>query len=76
MSFKYCEEVKFELTDAFTWGVEKNKYDDFSIPLATDDETKTKIEDLVKKYDTKNPLYEKTLYLKAKAQSDKQKKEL
>ena len=76
---KDIEQVKFELTEAITWGVERNRNGGFSIPVSiNDDEVKSKIEDLVKKYNTKNPLYgrSKTLYLKSKRLSVKQEKNL
>lgn len=76
MSFNECEQVNFELTEAFTWGVKKDKYSGYSIPVVVDDETKTKIESLVEEHGTKNPFYGSTLYLKLKALSEKQKKVL
>ena len=81
MNFKDIETVKFELLDTITWGVEKNIRDGYSIPVSVDDdEVKTQINQLVKEHNTKNPLYgngpKKTLYLKSKLLSEKQKKEL
>ena len=65
----------------FTWGVEKNIRNGYSIPVSmNDDEVKTKIEELAKEHDAKSPLYgngeKKALYLKSKCLSEKQKKEL
>ena len=81
MNFKYIETVKFELTETITWGVEKNIRNGYSIPVSiNDDEVKTKIEELVKEHNAKSPLYghgeKKTLYLKSKCLSERQKKEL
>ena len=77
MSFNECEQVKFELTETFTWGGKKDKYSGYSIPVVVDDnETKTKIESLVEEHGAKNPLYGNTLYLKSKGLSEKQKKDL
>ena len=80
MSFKNIEQVKFELNETITWGVEKNKYGSFSISIPADDETKSKIENLVKEHNAKGPLYgrgdNKTLYLKSKNLSVKQKEDL
>ena len=81
MNFKDIENVKFELLNTITWGVEKNIRDGYSIPVSVnDDEVKTKIDQLAKKHNTKSPLYgngeKKTLYLKSKCLSEKQKKEL
>ena len=81
MNFKDIETVKFELIDTITWGVEKNIRNGYSIPVSVnDDEVKTKIEQLAKEHNTKSPLYgngeKKTLYLKSKCLSEKQKKEL
>ena len=83
MSFKgiEIETVKFELVETYTWGVEKNIRKGYSIPVSVnDEEVKSKIEELVKKYDAKDPLYgrgeEKTLYLRSKNLSSKQKEEL
>ena len=70
------EQVKFELLSALTWGVKKDKYGGYSIPVALDDETAERIEDLVQEHDTKSPLYGKTLYLKSKKLSEKQMSEL
>ena len=70
------EQVKFELPSALTWGVKKDKYGGYSIPVALDDETVERIENLVQEHDTKNPLYGKTLYLKSKKLSEKQMSEL
>ena len=81
MNFKDIEIVKFELLDTITWGVEKIIRDGYSIPVSVnDDEVKTKIDQLVKEHNTKNPLYgngpKKTLYLRSKLLSEKQKEEL
>ena len=81
MNFKDIETVKFELLDTITWGVEKNIRNGYSIPVSVnDDEVKTQIDQLVKEHNTKNPLYgngpKKTLYLKSKLLSEKQKEEL
>jgi hypothetical protein len=67
---------KFELPSALTWGVKKDKYGGYSIPVALDDETVERIEDLVREHGTKSPLYGKTLYLKSKKLSEKQMSEL
>ena len=71
------EEVKFNLTEAFTWGVTKNHYGSFSIPVVVNnDEDVQKIKNL-EKYQTKNPLYNSnTLYLKSERLSEKQEREL
>ena len=51
------EEVKFNLTEAFTWGVEKNHYGSFCIPVVVNnDEDVQKINNLVEKYQTKKPI--------------------
>ena len=81
MNFKDIEIVKFELPNTITWGVEKNIRDGYSIPVSVnDDEVKTKIDQLVEEHNTKNPLYgngpRRTLYLKSKRLSEKQKEEL
>ena len=81
MNLKDIENVKFELLDTITWGVEKNIRNGYSIPVSVnDDEVKTKIDQLVKEHNAKSPLYgngeKKTLYLKSKCLSEKQKKEL
>ena len=81
MNFKDIEIVKFELLDTITWEVEKNIRNGYSIPVSVnDDEVKTKIEELAKEHNAKSPLYgngeKKTLYLKSKCLSEKQKKEL
>ena len=81
MNFKGFETVKFELTDTITWGVERNIRNGYSIPVSVNDgEVKTKIDQLVKEHNTKNPLYgtggKKTLYLKSKLLTEKQKNEL
>ena len=81
MNFKDIENVKFELLDTITWGVEKNIRNGYSIPVSVnDDEVKTKIEELAKEHNAKSPLYgngeKKTLYLNSKCLSEKQKKEL
>jgi hypothetical protein len=75
-NLKTFEQVRFELPSALTWGVKKDKYGGYSIPVALDDETVERIEDLVQKHGTKNPLYGKTLYLKSKKLSEKQMSEL
>ena len=80
MSFKNIEQVKFELTETITWGVEKNRNGGFSIPVSIKDEVKSKIENLAKEHNAKNPLYDfgdnKTLYLKSKNLSAIQKEDL
>ena len=81
MNFKDIETVKFELVETITWGVERNIRNGYSIPVSVnDDEVKTKIEELAKEHNAKSPLYgngeKKTLYLKSKCLSEKQKKEL
>ena len=81
MNFKDIENVKFELLDTITWGVEKNIRNGYSIPVSVNDnEVKTKIDQLAKEHNTKSPSYgngeKKTLYLKSKCLSEKQKKEL
>jgi septal ring factor EnvC (AmiA/AmiB activator) len=65
-NLKKFEQVRFELPSALTWGVKKDKYGGYSIPVALDDETVERIEDLVQEHGTKSPLYGKTLYLKSK----------
>ena len=75
-NLKKFEQVRFELPSTLTWGVEKGKYEGYSIPVALDDETAERIEDLVQEHGTKNPLYGKTLYLKSKKLSEKQMSEL
>jgi hypothetical protein len=75
-NYAESEQVRFELPNAFTWGVKKDRYSGYSIPVVLDDETAGKIEGLVGKYGTKNPLYGKTLYLKVKNLSGKQMSEL
>ena len=76
MSFKEINKVKFELDCVFTWGVKKDKFNGFSIPVVLDDDNKEKIEDLVKEHGVKDPLYGNTLYLKLKKLTDKQRSEL
>ena len=80
MNFKDIETVKFELVETITWGVEKNIRNGYSIPVSVNDEVKSKIEELAKKHNAKSSLYghgeKKTLYLKSKCLSEKQKKEL
>lgn len=72
MALKSIETVKFELTETITWGVKRDEYGKYSIPVSVnDDEVRSKIEELVKKYGTKDPLYgygedQKTLYLKSR----------
>ena len=77
MNFKDIETVKFELLDTITWGVEKNIRNGYSIPVYI---PVSVIDQLVKEHNTKNPLYgngpKKTLYLKSKLLSEKQKEEL
>jgi hypothetical protein len=75
-NLKKFEQVRFELPGALTWGGEKDKYEGYSIPVALDDETAERIEDLVQEHGTKSPLYGKTLYLKSKKLSEKQMSEL
>jgi hypothetical protein len=75
-NYEEFEQVRFELSNAFTWGVKKDRYSGYSIPVVLDDETAGKIEGLVGKYGTKNPLYGKTLYLKVNKLSGKQMSEL
>ena len=75
MSFKELTEVKFELEQTITWGVKKDKYSGFSIPIIVDMETQETIESLVSEHKTKDPLYGNTIYLKTKGLSDRQKKE-
>jgi hypothetical protein len=75
-NLKKFEQVRFELPSALTWGVEKDKYEGYSIPVALDDETVERIENLVQEHGTKSPLYGKTLYLKSKKLSEKQMSEL
>jgi hypothetical protein len=70
------EQVRFELPNAFTLVVKKDRYSGYSVPVVLDDEAAGKIEGLVGKYGTKNPLYGKTLYLKVKNLSGKQMSEL
>ena len=79
MNFKDTETVEFELVERITWRVEKNIRNGYSIPVSVnDDEVKTKIEELAKEHNKKNPLYgngeKKTLYLKSKCLSEKQKR--
>lgn len=79
MNFTNIEQVKFELVEATTWGVDKNIYGGYSIPVSIDDdEVRFKIRDLVKKYNAKDPIYgfSNTLYLKSKNLSEKQKEDL
>ena len=58
MDFKNIENVKFELPETITWGVEKNIRNGYSIPVSVnDEEVKSKIEKLVKKYGAKDALY-------------------
>ena len=77
MSFKeLTNKINFELDCAFTWGVKKDKFNGFSIPVVLDDDNKEKIEDLVKEHGVKDPLYGDTMYLKTKTLSEKQTKEL
>ena len=81
MNFKDIETVKFELMETITCGVERNIRNGYSIPVSvSDNEVKTKIENLAKEHNAKSPLYgngeKKTLYLKSKCLSEKQKKEL
>jgi hypothetical protein len=75
-NYEEFDQVRFELPNAFTWGVKKNRYSGYTIPVALDDGTAGKIEDLAGKYGTRNPLYGRTLYLKANKLSGKQMSEL
>ena len=75
------ETVKFKLAKTVTWGVVKNTKNEFSIPVYINNcRVRAKIEKLVKEHNLKNPLYghgkKKTLYLKSRFLSEKQKKEL
>ena len=79
MNFTEIENVKFELNDTITWGVEKNIRKGYSIPVSVnDEEVKSKIEELAKKYDAKNPLYgcgeNKMLYLRSRTLNGKTKR--
>ena len=82
MNFKNIETVKFERVETITEGVKENTGNGgYVIPVTVNDEkVRSKIEKLVKKHKTKNPLYgyrnEKKLYLKSKRLSVKQKEEL
>ena len=81
MNFKDIETVKFKLEKTITWGVVKNTKNEFSIPVYINNcRVKAKIEKFVKEHNAKNPLYgngkKKTLYLKSKFLSEKQKQEL
>ena len=81
MNYNNIENVKFELLDTITWGVEKNIRNGYSIPVSiNDNEVKTKIDQLAKEHNAKSPLYgngeKKTLYLRSKCLSEKQKREL
>ena len=75
-NYAELEQVRFELPNAFTWGVKKDRYSGYSIPVVLDDEATGKIEGLAGKYGTRNPLYGKTLYLKVNKLSGKQMSEL
>jgi hypothetical protein len=75
-NLKKFEQVRFELPSALTWGVKKDKYGGYSIPVALDDVTAERIENLVQEHGTKSPLYGKILYLKSKKLSEKQMSEL
>jgi hypothetical protein len=75
-NYAELEQVRFELPDAFTWGVKKDRYRGYTIPVVLDDEAVGKIKGLAKKHGIKNPLYLRTLYLRANNLSGKQMSEL
>ena len=76
MSSNSVNEINFELDCTTTWGVKKDKYSGFSIPVVLDDESIEKIEDIVKEHGVKDPMYGNTIYLKVSKLSEKQNSEL
>lgn len=74
------EEETFNIVNGFTWGVVADKYGGYKVPLIVGDhvDVPDEIMKLVEKYSTKDPFYgkSKTLYLRLKNLTTKQREEL